>query len=76
MLTEILALEMPYGQPALLQALARAVQFRRFGVTDVRAILESGRATPKATPPGELLVLDLPVAPTRDLADYALEALR
>jgi len=31
MLTEILGLETAYGRPALLHALARAVQFRRFG---------------------------------------------
>ncbi len=76
MLSEIRALEAPYGRPALLQALARAVQFRRFGADDVRAILECGRGAPQPTPPGELLGLDLPVAPTRDLAAYALETLR
>lgn len=75
-LAEILALDAPYGHSALLEALARAVQFRRFGAGDVRAIRECGSGIPKPARPGELLVLDLPVAPTRDLAAYALEVLR
>lgn len=75
-LAEILTLEAPYGRHAVLGALARAVQFRRFGAVDLRAILESGSGFPRPAPPGQLLALDLPVAPVRELAAYALEELR
>ncbi|MDQ4072378.1 MAG: IS21 family transposase [Actinomycetota bacterium] len=74
-LAHIVALEAAWGREALLAALERAVAFRRFRAGDVKAILEAGQGVPGIGHEGEPLVVDLPVAPVRPLADYALEAL-
>jgi len=70
----LLALAAAHGADALTAALHRAAAFRRWRAADVRSILAAGTATPNPRPPGDALVLDLPVAPTRSLADYALPA--
>ncbi len=74
-LARIVALEAAWGREALVAALERAVAFRRFRAGDVKAILEAGQGVPGIGHEGEPLVVDLPVAPMRPLADYALEAL-
>jgi hypothetical protein len=55
-----------------IDALSRAVAFGRWRAADVRCILAAGAGTPQPTPPGGALVLELPVVPTRSLADYAI----
>jgi transposase len=75
-LAEIVALEASWGKLALTRAVERAVGFRRFKAADVRAILRAGEGVPTVTSPGAALRLDLPVAPTRSLAAYALEQVR
>jgi len=64
------------GEQAVLDALRRAVAFRRWRAGDVASILAAGNgfATPRAA--GEALVLDLPVAPTRSLDAYRIGGTR
>src|SRR3954470_17196471 len=73
---QILALHAAHGQAALLAALERAVQFKRWRADDVRSILAAAGAAPQPTPAGQALVLTLPSAlpavPTRSLNDYAI----
>lgn len=73
----LLALAAAHGQERFLQALRRAVAFRRFRAEDVRSILAagtgSGTAAPTPVPAGEALVLELPTAATRDLGAYRIE---
>jgi len=71
----LLALGAAHGDEALIAALTRAVAFKRFRAADVRSILAAGTATPTTVPPGGALVVDLPVASTRSLADYNLAAI-
>ena len=71
----LLALGAAHGTGALVAALARAVAFKRFKAADVRSILAAGTAAPTPVPAGGALVLDLPVAATRSLADYSVAAL-
>jgi transposase len=68
----LLALGAAHGDQALLAALRRAVAFRRFRATDVRSILAAGAGTPQPRPPGDALILDLPVAPKRSLEAYTV----
>ncbi len=72
-IAEVNALTRSHGQTALLGALTRAVEFRRWRAADVRSILAAGTGVPIPTPPGQSLVLTLPQVPTRSLADYAIE---
>jgi hypothetical protein len=74
-LTEIVGLGAAFGRAQVVQALERAVTYRRFRPGDVRAILEAGVGVASAAPPGEALLLDLPAVPTRPLSAYALEQL-
>ncbi len=74
-LVQISALEAAWGREALVAALERAVQFRRFRSADVRSILEAGPGVPTLVHEGEALVLDLPAVPVRLLTDYRLEGL-
>ena len=74
-LTEIVALGAAFGRAQVVQALERAVTYRRFRPGDVRAILEAGVGVSSPAPPGEPLLLDLPAVPTRPLSAYALEQL-
>lgn len=71
-LGELLALEAAHGRAPLLAALTRATAFARWRASDVRAILAAGAGAPDPRPAGEALVLELPVVPTRSLADYAV----
>jgi hypothetical protein len=72
-LADILALTRCHGQQALLDALSRAVAFRRWRAGDVRSILAAGPGTAQPRPPGQVLALRLPSVPTRALADYAVD---
>ena len=71
----LLALGAAHGTPALVDALTRAVAFNRFRAADVRSILAAGTGAPSPVPPGGALVVDLPVAPTRSLTAYSLDAI-
>jgi Integrase core domain len=73
-LGELLALEAAHGREALLAALTRATAFARWRASDVRSILAAGAGAPDPRPAGEALVLELPVVPTRSLADYAVRS--
>ena len=68
----LLALGAAHGEQALVEALRRAVAFRRFRATDVRSILAAGAGTPQPRPAGDALILDLPLAPTRSLEAYTV----
>lgn len=68
----LLGLGAAHGPDALTGALRRAVAFRRFRAADVRSILAAGAGTPQPRPPGDALILDLPVAPTRSLDAYTV----
>jgi len=74
-LEELAGLHAGHGRDAVLAALGRAVAFRRWRATDVRSILAAGTAVPQPTTPGEALVIELPVVPTRPLSAYGLEEL-
>ncbi len=71
-LSVILTLQAAHGDTALVAALQRAVQFRRWRADDVRSILAAAGAAPTPTPPGQALVLTLPSVPTRSLNDYKI----
>ena len=71
-LAQILTLHAAHGEPALLAALARAVEFGRWRADDLRSILAAAGAAPQPRPAGQALVLTLPSVPTRSLADYAI----
>jgi hypothetical protein len=68
----LLALGAAHGEQPLMEALRRAVAFRRFRAADVRSILAAGAGTPQPRPAGDALILDLPVAPTRSLDAYTV----
>lgn len=68
----LLGLGAAHGEQALVDALRRAVAFRRFRAADVRSILAAGAGTPQPRPAGDALVLDLPSAPTRSLDAYRI----
>jgi len=67
-LSEVLELEAAFGREQLVRALERAVTYRRFRPTDVRAILEAGVGVQTPTRPGETLALELPLVTTRPLS--------
>ncbi|HET9655785.1 MAG TPA: IS21 family transposase [Kineosporiaceae bacterium] len=69
---QILTLHAAHGDQALLEALRRAVQFRRWRADDVRSILAAAGAAPQPRAAGQALVLTLPAVPTRSLDDYAM----
>lgn len=71
----ICALEAAWGREALVAAIERAAQFRRFRAADVRSILEAGPGVPTVVEEGEALVVDLPAVPVRSLGDYRLDGL-
>ena len=72
----IVSLEAAWGRDALVAALRRAVEFRRFKASDVRSILEAGPGVPGVVAEGQHLDLELPEVPTRSLDAYRIEALR
>lgn len=67
---EILTLQAAHGDIALLAALDRAVEFRRWRADDVRSILAAAGAAPTPRPAGQALVLTLPAVPVRPPSDY------
>jgi hypothetical protein len=52
-ISEILTLQAPHGQNALIAALDRAVEFRRWRAGDVRCILAAVGAAPTPRDPGQ-----------------------
>jgi transposase len=70
---QILTLQAAHGDPALIAALERAVEFGRWRADDVRSILAAAGAVPAPRPAGEALVLTLPQVPVRPLSDYAID---
>jgi hypothetical protein len=71
-LDTLLGLGAAHGEQALVDALRRAVAFRRFRAADVRSILAAGTGTPQPRPAGDAMVVDLPSAPTRSLDAYKI----
>jgi transposase len=71
-LAELNTLAAAHGCQPFLDALSRATAFGRWRAADVRSILAAGAGTPQPAPAGDALILQLPVVPTRSLADYAL----
>jgi transposase len=69
---EILVLQAAHGDAAVITALERAVQFRRWRAGDVRSILAAAGAAPAPRPAGQALVMTLPQVPVRPLSDYAI----
>ena len=70
-LAELNTLTAAHGPEAMAAALERAVAFGRWKAADVRSILAAGAGTPTPRTAGEALVIDLPVAKGRALAEYA-----
>lgn len=60
-----------HGTQAMVAALERATTFGRWRAADVRSILAAGTGVPTPRPGGNALVLDLPTAAGRSLAEYA-----
>lgn len=75
-LAEIVSLERSWGRQALLMALARALEFRRFRAEDLRSILSTNGAAPRPSAAGRRLELVVPEVPVRPLSAYSLQALR
>jgi len=73
-ISQILTLQAAHGDAALVVALERAMEFRRWRADDVRSILAAGGAAPAPRPAGQALVLTLPQVPVRPLSDYAISA--
>jgi hypothetical protein len=71
-LEELAQLEAAHGKAVLLAALERATSFGRFRAHDVRSIIAAGTGIPRPAAPGEALIVELPLVPTRSLADYAI----
>jgi transposase len=69
-ISEILTLQAAHGPAALVAALQRAAEFRRWRADDVRSILAAAGAAPAPRPAGQALVLTLPQVPVRPLSDY------
>jgi transposase len=70
-ISQILTLRAAHGDTALVAALERAVQFRRWRADDVRSILAAAGAAPTPRDAGQALVLTLPSVPVRPLTEYA-----
>lgn len=73
-LGELATLQAAHGEVAMIAALERAVRFGRWHAADVRSILDAGTGTPQPRSAGEALVIDLPVAATRELSAYSASA--
>jgi hypothetical protein len=71
-LEELAQMEAAHGRDVLLAALERATAFGRFRAHDVRSIIAAGTGVPRPAAPGEALIVELPLVPTRSLADYAI----
>jgi hypothetical protein len=66
-------LEAAHGREQLVAALRRAVAFGRWWAADVRSILAAGTGVAHPAPPGDALVITLPVTASRSLDDYGLD---
>jgi transposase len=71
-LEELAQMEAAHGTDVLITALERAVAFGRFRAHDVRSIIAAGTGVPRPAAPGEALIVELPLVPTRSLSDYAI----
>jgi hypothetical protein len=71
-LEELAQMEAAHGKEVLLAALERASAFGRFRAHDVRSIIAAGTGVPRPAAPGEALIVELPLVPTRSLSDYAI----
>lgn len=73
-LADILTLATAHGEPALVAALGRAVEFGRWRAGDIRSILATAGAAPSPRPAGLSLadVLTLPIVPARSLDAYKI----
>jgi len=71
-LEELAQMEAAHGKEVLLAALERAEAFSRFRAQDVRSIIAAGTGVAHAVVPGEALIVELPLVPTRSLSDYAI----
>ena len=69
----LLRLERAHGRAALLGALERALEFRRYRAHDVESILLAGDGVARPTRAGHALIVELPTVESRSLGDYALE---
>jgi hypothetical protein len=67
-------MEAAHGTDIVLVALERATSFGRFRAHDVRSIIAAGTGVPRPAAPGEALIVELPLVPTRSLSDYAIGA--
>lgn len=74
-LRELNQLRAAHGDHDFGEALSRAVAFSRWRAGDVRSILAAAGGTAQPRPAGDALVLDLPIVPTRPLADYAIASM-
>ena len=70
-LAELNTLTAAHGDAVMVAALERATAFGRWKAGDVRSILAAGTGVPAPRPAGDALVLDLPTAAGRSLAEYA-----
>jgi hypothetical protein len=71
-LDELAQLEAAHGRDVLLAALERATSFDRFRAHDVRSIIAAGTGVPRPAAPGDALIVELPLVPTRSLSEYAI----
>jgi hypothetical protein len=71
-LDELAQMEAAHGTEVLIAALERATAFGRFRAHDVRSIIAAGTGVPRPAAPGEALIVELPLVPTRSLSDYAI----
>ena len=71
-LDELAQMEAAHGTDILLAALERAASFGRFRAHDVRSIIAAGTGVARPAAPGEALIVELPLVPTRSLSDYAI----
>ena len=71
-LDELAQMEAAHGTDILLAALERAASFGRFRAHDVHSIIAAGTGVPRPAAPGEALIVELPLVPTRSLSDYAI----
>ena len=71
-LDELAQMEAAHGRDVLLAALERAASFGRFRAHDVRSIIAAGTGVARPAAPGEALIVELPLVPTRSLSDYAI----
>jgi hypothetical protein len=71
-LEELAQMEVAHGKDVLVAALERANAFGRFRAHDVRSIIAAGTGVPRPAAPGDALIVELPLVPTRSLADYAI----